>query len=378
MSPKLRADTPQFEATPIGFYAYHTPPEAPHQYRLHLRVLPDGDGILIINAASIIRLNTTGTFFAWASMQSDKEEDVLNRIQERYKHETPSLLKSDYRNFIAEILNIVNNPDQAPVIISSGFDNPEEKDLAKIPMRVNLCLTYRKNEAEYPIPEKELSTEEWVQIIRKTFEAGIPQVVFFGGEPTVRKDLLALLAYTEELGLVSGLITSSPIVIEEPGYLTQINEIGLDHLVLEIDPEAVIANDLRHIFDQDLFSCIRFGVKDGADLLERALSLAQSGANALSLYPLDIVAAQTTSNLHQQLVNHGVLIEQDMPLPLNTNSISEIHLFSPELNEPIMDYSLTVLPDGTVCLQEDLNSQFGNINLQDWGTLLSNHNTSEE
>jgi len=44
--------------------------------------------------------------------------------------------------------------------------------------------------------EQELSTEEWKKVIDKLQEIGIPQVTFTGGEPTVRKDLVELIAYS--------------------------------------------------------------------------------------------------------------------------------------------------------------------------------------
>lgn len=377
MSPKLRAESTSFQTTPSGFYAYHTPPDFPHQYRLHLRVLPDGDGVLIVNAASILHLNQTGAYFAWAKMQGGTEEEILKRIQDHYKGDS-SLIKTDYRNFVAEILNIVNNPDQAPIITSTGFDTSKEVETAQIPLRINACLTYR-NETDGPeSSDKELSTHEWGQIIRKTFEAGIPQIVFFGGEPTMRDDLDKLLAYTEELGLVSGLVTSSNRILDGDQYLVHLNEIGLDHLVLEVDPEMTTAEDLRHVFDLDLFTCIRFAVNENSDLLEWALSLIRRGANALHVYPADLHASQAASTLYHQLVNHEIVLENDIPLPLPTSDQNQTRLFSPETDEAGIGYSLTVLPDGTVCEQSDPQTSLGNINQADWGTLITNQKPSEE
>ena len=43
--------------------------------------------------------------------------------------------------------------------------------------------------------EKELSTEEWKRILDKCRAAGIPQVTFTGGEPTMREDLPELVEY---------------------------------------------------------------------------------------------------------------------------------------------------------------------------------------
>ncbi len=45
--------------------------------------------------------------------------------------------------------------------------------------------------------EKELSTDEWKQIIDKCRKIGIPQLTFTGGEPTMRDDLVSLIDYAK-------------------------------------------------------------------------------------------------------------------------------------------------------------------------------------
>ena len=224
MSPNLRADQSLFETTNGEFFTFHTPADAPVQYRLHLRVLPDDSGILIVNATSIQRLNQTGTFFAWAKMQGGTEEDILSRIQKRYK-ETDAIQITDYRNFEAEIFSIVNNPDLAPVLTSTVFESVLSPEQSNTPVRVNLCLTYRTDPNNIPPTNEELSTDQWKQIIRKTYDAGIPQILFIGGEPTLREDLVELLTFTEELGLVSGLVTSSHPIIDDVVYINSLNEL---------------------------------------------------------------------------------------------------------------------------------------------------------
>ncbi len=41
--------------------------------------------------------------------------------------------------------------------------------------------------------EEELSTEDWIEILKMCRAAGIPQVTFTGGEPTMREDLIPLI-----------------------------------------------------------------------------------------------------------------------------------------------------------------------------------------
>lgn len=44
---------------------------------------------------------------------------------------------------------------------------------------------------------KELSTSEWKKVIDKCRKAGIPQITFTGGEPTIREDLVELVKYAK-------------------------------------------------------------------------------------------------------------------------------------------------------------------------------------
>lgn len=48
---------------------------------------------------------------------------------------------------------------------------------------------------------RELSTGQWIQIIRKLADAGVFQITFGGGEPTMRDDLIPLASYAREAGL---------------------------------------------------------------------------------------------------------------------------------------------------------------------------------
>ena len=53
------------EPIPAGIYTYQAPPDADLPYKLHLRVEPDGTGILIINASTVLHLNQTAVEFAY-------------------------------------------------------------------------------------------------------------------------------------------------------------------------------------------------------------------------------------------------------------------------------------------------------------------------
>ena len=68
-----------------GFYEYHTPPDAAQQFRLHLRVEPDGHGVLLINAARMLHLNQTATELASFILQQKTADEAARELSKRYK-----------------------------------------------------------------------------------------------------------------------------------------------------------------------------------------------------------------------------------------------------------------------------------------------------
>ena len=72
--------------------------------------------------------------------------------------------------------------------------------------------------------EEELSTEEWKEILDRCRKAGIPQVTFTGGEPTMREDLPELIAYAR--WFVSRLNTNG--IRLTPDFCRKLHEAELD------------------------------------------------------------------------------------------------------------------------------------------------------
>lgn len=72
--------------------------------------------------------------------------------------------------------------------------------------------------------EDELPTEKWKEILDKCREAGIPQVTFTGGEPTMRDDLIELIRYAR--WFVSRLNTNGILLTKD--YCRALHEAELD------------------------------------------------------------------------------------------------------------------------------------------------------
>ena len=187
-----------------GVYHYQTPTNAENQFRLHLRVDPDHRGVLIINAATILHLNETATEYAYHLVKGQPPDAAAKLVAKRYQiseHEA----RNDFLEFKNKVFTLLEVPDLDP---SSYLDMSREdpySGAASSPYRLDCALTYRLSDqpsselAPTKRVDRELTTEEWTKIINRAWQAGIPQIIFTGGEPTLREDLVELIYLAEKM-----------------------------------------------------------------------------------------------------------------------------------------------------------------------------------
>ncbi|MDE2586154.1 MAG: pyrroloquinoline quinone biosynthesis protein PqqE [Betaproteobacteria bacterium] len=109
------------------------------------------------------------------------------------------------------------------------------------PLWLSLELTYRcplkctwcNNPLDFEgYGSKELSTEEWKQVLREARDLGALQLGFTGGEPLLREDLEELVAYADQIGFYTNLITSGIGLTEE--RLVALKKAGLKQIQLSL------------------------------------------------------------------------------------------------------------------------------------------------
>ena len=88
------------------------------------------------------------------------------------------------------------------------------------------CYAAGQPEAE----GKELNTEQWKKIIDSLKSAGVPQVTFTGGEPTLRRDLVELAAYSR--WFVTRLNTNG--ILLTPDLCRELYEASLDSVQITL------------------------------------------------------------------------------------------------------------------------------------------------
>ncbi len=217
---------------------------ANEQSRIHLRIDPDGSGLLLVNASRVMHLNPTATLMANLALNKTPEHQAVKTLQKQYAVSKNQALE-DYRNFCEQLEDLVRPDGICPIHDLDLEIIPPFSGTPKAPYRMDLAVTYRCNNncshcynarsRHYP----ELDSNKWKKIIDRVWDLGIPHVVFTGGEPTLRKDLLELVAYAEQKGMVTGLNTNGR-QLKDTDFVDKLVAAGLDHVQITLeshDPE---------------------------------------------------------------------------------------------------------------------------------------------
>ncbi len=358
---------------PAGIYHYIAPQDDPRNYRLHLRIEPDGLGVLIVNAATVLHLNRTAVAYAYYLIQSLPPEEVAKQMSRRYRVR-PEQARQDYQDFTNRILTLVETPDLAPVTdLGSDLSLPVSGKISA-PYRLDCAITYRLPEgsnleaAPNRRVDRELTTDEWHTVLDKAWKIGIPHVVFTGGEPTLREDLPQLIAHAESLGQVSGLLTDGLRLVEE-AYLQTLLQTGLDHLMITFQPDNPAAwKALQNVRAADIFDAVHLTVtpQNAADMPELLKKLADQRVQALSLSASTPDLAKKLPALYQQAGDLQMKMISDLPVPY-----SSVNPFAPEEQDAKPPEGagrawLYVEPDGDVLPTQGVNRLLGNILRDPW------------
>ncbi len=360
---------------PPGTHHYQAPVDASHPYRLHLRIDPGGGGLLIINARTVLHLNPTAAEYAYYLVKGLAPDDVAKKVHSRYRVSHEQALK-DYSDLSGRIQTLIHTPDLDPVtFLDFERRDPYTADLSA-PLRLDCAITYRLPDDENPSSaptdrvKSELSTAEWKTILSKAWEVGIPQIVFTGGEPTLREDLPELIAHGEQLGQVTGLLTGG-LRLTDPDYLHKLLQSGLDHILIVLEPELEEAwLALKHLLEEDIFTTIHVTVTpENAGQISVYLDrLAAMGAQTLSLSASDPALNDALQQARQEVAHRLLTLVWDLPVPYS--DLHPVRLDEIEHTPKGAGYAwLYVEPDGDVLPSQGENRVLGNLLRDPWSVI---------
>ena len=134
--------------------------------------------------------------------------------------------------------------------------------LAELTYRCPLHCVFCFNPLDFAArQEVELSTEEWLRVLRQGRELGAVQLGLSGGEPLVRDDLEDIVAEAHRLGYYTNLLTSG--VGLSASRAAALKEAGLDHVQLSFQDSTREMNDfLSHTKTFELKSRVARLIKE--------------------------------------------------------------------------------------------------------------------
>ena len=343
-------------------------------YRIHLRLKPDGSGIFILNASTVLQLNATAAEYAYHFIRGTEPEGAVKEISARYRV-SKAVARQDYQDFIDRIETLISTPDLDPVSFLN-FERiaPHSADLTS-PLRLDCALTYRlraDSNAEYAPTKRvdhELTTDEWRAILDKAWQAGIPHVTFTGGEATLRDDLPDLIAHAENNGQVCGLLTDGLQLLDQE-YLDLLLQTGLDHILFLLQPENEQSwAALKKVMAEDIFVTVHItlnqdNIVNANETLER---LANLDVMSLSLTSSEASLAHTYDRLRDRAATLGLTLKFDLPVPYSASNPVVYEAQENAIPEGAGKSWLYVEPDGDVLpAQGNYSKVLGNLLRDDW------------
>lgn len=214
---------------------------------LQLRVEPDGLGVMVINANTVLYLNETATAYAYYFMQGMPNEAVLQQVRRMYRV-TPETAKRDYEKLVYAISTLAQTEKICPISFLDVKSVEPFTQSYSAPLRMDLAVTFRcQNNCVHcyaggPHETSELTTPQWKQVIDRLKDIGVFILTFTGGEPTLREDLPELLLYAQNNGMVTGLVTNGR-KLKDKSYVRVLEKNGLDFVQITLESHEAEIHD---------------------------------------------------------------------------------------------------------------------------------------
>lgn len=345
--------------------------------RLFLRIDPEGSGLLVVNASTVLHLNPTATEIASSLIKKMSIEETTQELVKRYQ--VPAeIARQDVENLIIRIKTLMQTSDLDPETYLDMDRVDRHSSTLSAPLRLDCALTYQvptgKAEGTTPVQrvDRALETSEWKHVLDQAWEWGIPHVVFTGGEPTMRPDLVELIQHAEELGQVTGLITDG-LRLAEKEYLSSLLNAGLDHLLLVLQEQEELSwESIKDVVNADIHLTVHFTINQQnfsriSEIFARLFGL---GINHISISAASKDYTPYLAEAGRKAAEVGFRLVYELPVPY-----SKLNPVSLELEGDVTVVEgqgrswLYVEPDGDVLPGQGILHSLGNLAQDSWMTI---------
>ncbi|UCG36163.1 MAG: radical SAM protein [Candidatus Bathyarchaeota archaeon] len=174
-------------------------------------------------------------------------EEAVHSIRNIYKVDG-DIAKEEHEKLIFTVSTLAQTEKVCPVSYLDVKQVDPFTEPVSAPLRMDLALTFRcQNNCVHcyaggPRETAELATEKWEKVIDRLGDLGIFIVTFTGGEPTLLEDLPKLLKYSQDKGIVTGLITNGRR-LKDKKYVKLLEESGLDFVQVTLESHKPSVHD---------------------------------------------------------------------------------------------------------------------------------------
>lgn len=397
-----------------------------NKHRFHLRLKdPTPDNFLWIDGRILLLLDAVAGDFVsnllqgmWQFQQGQGDDSekvrqfVVEQMYRKYgrrlawpaKRITRERLGGDLDRIFGTIMGIAEGA--CPVDTDLAM---KEIDINHwiAPARMDLALTYRCNlncahcyaSAAARSEIKELTTAQWKKVLERLWEIGVPNVVFTGGEPTLREDLVELVEAAKPF--VTGLVTNGTQLAK---LARALQTASLDYVQVTLESHLPEVHNAMVSASFDAFSQTVEGITAGLEAGLQAITNTTLTRQNASQFPQLIKFCQTLG-LQNMACNTlicsggGIAAKKENGLsPAELKTVLEqairtaqeqhinlqwysptcyLHLNPVELGFGVKGcsaaaYNMTIQPDGSILPCQSWPEPVGNL-LQDPWPMIWNH-----
>ncbi|HNT77675.1 MAG TPA: radical SAM protein [Anaerolineae bacterium] len=226
---------------PPGLYTYPIALEGGRR-RIHLRVEPDGAGVLFVDVSEVIHLNATATEMAKLALDGAPPEQAQQQMRRRFARVDKAQLRREVATMYAMVAHF-RTAEGCPVCAVAPLVNfkPVFSTPVHAPFKVDVALTYACNNAcphcyNEPgrFPMRSLARDDWFRVLDTLADIGVPHVILTGGEPTLHPDLPALIRHADARGQIVGMNTNGRR-LADPALVDDLAAAGLNHVQVTLE-----------------------------------------------------------------------------------------------------------------------------------------------
>jgi radical SAM protein with 4Fe4S-binding SPASM domain len=197
-----------------GLYPFDRPIDDQRVARYHLRIDPDGGGLLVVNATACAHLTPSGALIAHRLLQGQSDEAVVHALSQGFDGIAPEQQRQDVAQVRSLLAALAEPAGRYPVF---NLDDPGAGQARLFP----------PIEAAVPLAEPAMLTA----LFGRLWQAGIPHVTLLAPAAPDPAWLVAAVQAGSGAGLICG-VSGLAADLAAGNLLDDMIAAGLDHLTL--------------------------------------------------------------------------------------------------------------------------------------------------